>query len=243
MRPYRLLQFSFYLTAAQVCGGCGEPESPLSDLPDFFSTAPRPAYSALAEQWGDAVVVAGNEVFGTDTDYILKDGEPFRIRGIVYVPGYPGYLPWDIQNESTLPERLRNSIDRDIAQISAMGANTIRLWGAPSYCYQSIMAAGNLFIVQTLWIDTEVTDLHDPDFKEGTKAYFRTVIDRIHSIYTDTRPPLIAYLVGNELSEETILATNALHPTLNSYSGNHLSTGQHVNASEVFLAEMAGLVL
>jgi len=136
--------------------------------------------------------VSGSEVFSTDNDHILKDGEPFFVKGIVYVPGYPGHLPWDIEVAASLPERLRNSIDRDISQISDMGANTIRLWGAPAYCYQSIKQAGDLFILQTLWIDTEAGDLHDPDFKEDTKAYIRSVIDRIYSVYTDSSPPLIA---------------------------------------------------
>ena len=186
--------------------------------------------------------VSGSEVFSTDNDHILKDGEPFFVKGIVYVPGYPGHLPWDIEVAASLPERLRNSIDRDISQISDMGANTIRLWGAPAYCYQSIKQAGDLFILQTLWIDTEAGDLHDPDFKEDTKAYIRSVIDRIYSVYTDSSPPLIAYLVGNELSESSILATNSQHPELNSYSGTFISTEQNLNASEAFLAEIADYV-
>ncbi len=209
---------------------------------DPFRTEPRPAYAAIKSQWGDQLAVTGNEVFSTDDDYLLKDGAPFFIRGIVYVPGYPGYLPWDVEIASSLPERLRNSIDRDIAQIAAVGANTIRLWGAPRYCYQSIQQAGNLFFLQTLWINTEVSDLHDPQFKEETRAYIRSVIDRIHSVYADHAPPLIAYLVGNELSESTIRSTNSAHPGLNGYSGNYISTEQNLNAAEVFLAEMADYV-
>ncbi|NIM50741.1 MAG: hypothetical protein GTO22_16065 [Gemmatimonadales bacterium] len=188
------------------------------------------------------MAVSGTAVFSTDGDHILKDGEPFFIRGVVYVPGYPGYLPWEIETAAALPERLRNSIDRDIAEIAAMGANTIRFWGAPKYCYQSIKQAGNLFFLQTLWIDTEVSDLHDPQFKEQTRGYIRSVIDRIHSVYTNDPPPLIAYLVGNELSEATIRTTNAAHPGLHGYSGTYITTEQNLNASEVFLAEMADYV-
>jgi hypothetical protein len=239
MRTY---QFISLLITMVICQSCGEVEEPAFDSNDLFSTEPRPAYTAIQSQWVDRVEVSGGEVFNTDNDYILKDGEPFFIKGVVYVPGYPGYLPWDIEIASSLPERLRNSIDRDIAQISAMGANTIRLWGAPKYCYQSIKQAGNLFFLQTLWIDTEVGDLHDPQFKEDTKSYIRSVIDRIYSVYNNNSPPLIAYLVGNELSESSILATNLEHPGLNSYSGGYISTGQNLNASEVFLAEMADYV-
>ncbi len=242
MRTYRLYRFIFLLIPAVTCQACNGVEEPRSDSSDSFNTEPRPAYTAVKNQWVDRIEVSGSEVFTTDNDYILKDGEPFFIKGIVYVPGYPGYLPWDIEVAASIPERLRNSIDRDISQISNMGANTIRLWGAPQYCYQSIKQAGNLFILQTLWIDTEVGDLHDQQFKEDTKTYIRSVIDRIHSVYTDESPPLIAYLVGNELSESSILATNSAYPGLNSYFGSYISTGQNLNASEVFLAEMADYV-
>ena len=170
MRKYRLYQFIFLLTPVVTCQSCSEVEEPASDSSGLFSTEPRPAYTAIQNQWLDRVEVSGSEVFNIDNDYILKDGEPFAIKGIVYVAGYPGSVPWDIEVASSLPERLRNSIDRDIAQISAMGANTIRLWGAPKYCYQSIQQTGNLFILQTLWIDTEVGDLHDPQFKQDTKT-------------------------------------------------------------------------
>ena len=242
MRTYRLYQFIFLLMPVVTCQSCSEVAEPASDSSGLFSTEPRPSYTAIQNQWLDRVEVSGSEVFNTDNDYILKDGEPFSIKGIVYVAGYPGYVPWDIEVAASLPERLRNSIDRDIAQISAMGANTIRLWGAPKYCYQSIKQAGNLFILQTLWIDTEVGDLHDPQFKEDTKTYIRSVIDRIYSVYTNRSPPLLAYLVGNELSEFSILATNSQHPELNGYAGSYISTGQNLNASEVFLAEMADYV-
>jgi hypothetical protein len=228
--------------------GCGEVDAPPDgqgppiEVAHPFGTAPRPAYAAIKSRWGGHVAVSGHEVFSTDADHILKDGVPFPVRGVVYVPGYPGHLPWDVEIAAVLPERLRTSIDRDIAQLAALGANTIRFWGAPAYCYQAIKRAGNLFFLQTLWIDPEVTDLHDSQFKEGTKGYIRSVIDRIHSVYTNHAPPLIAYLVGNELSETTIQTTNAAHPELTGYSGSYITTEQNLSASEVFLAEMADYV-
>ncbi len=227
--------------------GCGEidgtPDGPGSgDSAEPFRTEPRPAYAAIQSRWSVQGAVSGHGVFTTDADYILQDGAPFPLRGVVYVPGYPGYLPWEVETASTLPERLRQSIDRDIAQIAALGANTVRLWGAPRYCYEALRRAGDLFFLQTLWIDTEASDLHDPQFKLQTKAYIRSVIDRIHGAYADDPPPLIAYLVGNELSESTIRATNAAHPELTGYAGAYIVTGQNLNASEVFLAEMADYV-
>jgi len=228
--------------------GCGEVEGPSgtngspSATTSPFATAPRLAYTAIQTRWGDAIAVSGTEVFSTDRDHILKDGEPFLIRGVVYVPGYPGYLPWEIEAVSSLPEKLTKSIDRDIDDIAAMGANTVRLWGAPRYCYQALKQAGNLFFLQTVWINPDVSDLHDPQFKETTRGYIRSVIDRIHSVYTNNAPPLIAYLVGNELSSSTIESTNDAHPELRSYSGTYVTTDTTLNAAEVFLAEMADYV-
>jgi hypothetical protein len=238
-RSSRVLLLALLVTGPASCGTADAP--PPGEVA-AFSTTPRPAYAAIQDLWGGQGAASGDAVFSTNADYILKDGVPFPIRGVVYVPGYPGYVPWDIEAAATLPERLRKSIDRDIDQIAAMGANTVRLWGAPKYCYEAIQRAGTLYIVQTLWIDTEASDLHDPQFKATTRGYIRSVIDRIHSVYTDHAPPLIAYLVGNELSEATIRATNAAHPELQGYSGAYITTGQSLNPSEVFLAEMADYV-
>lgn len=228
-----------------ACGDADGPQDvpvPPGDVATPFRTAPRPAYTAIASLWADPVAVSGREVFSTDDHHILKDGAPFPIRGVVYVPGYPGQVPWDLEVAAALPLWLRVSIDRDIAQIAAMGANTVRFWGAPRYCYESLQRAGNLFFLQTLWIDPDVGDLHDPQFKEATRGYIRSVIDRIHSVYRNDSPPLIAYLVGNELSESAIRATNAAHPELRGYAGRYVTTAQNLNASEVFLAEMAEYV-
>ena len=69
--------------------------------------------------------------FSVDNNYILKNNIPFKIKGVVYVPGYPGFLPWEIENSISLPIELKKSISSDITEIKLMGANTIRFWGAP----------------------------------------------------------------------------------------------------------------
>lgn len=180
--------------------------------------------------------------FAVTKDYILKNDEIFEVKGIVYVPGYPGYLPWELETSTSLPANLIQSIDTDLANIKALGVNTIRFWGAPKYCYQSLKKIGDLHFIQTIWIESEQSDLHDPVFKETTRTYIRNVVDRIYSVYTDQNPPLVAYLVGNEISEASIQSTNAAHPELKSYSGNFISADSNLNASEVFLAEMADYI-
>ena len=176
--------------------------------------------------------------FSVDSDFIYKNGMRFELRGVVYVPFEPGYLPWEIEDLVDLPAELVSRIDADLAGIKEMGANTVRLWGAPVYCYEAIRATGGLNILQTVWIDSFANDLHDADFKEQSKSYIRTIVDRVYAGYPNNRPPVVAFLVGNELSEASILSTNAAHPDITSFTGTFFAA-ENVNATEAFIAEMA----
>lgn len=177
--------------------------------------------------------------FSVDNNYILKNNIPYLIKGVVYVPGYPGYLPWEIEKSTTLPPELKNNIFTDIANIKAMGANTVRFWGAPKYCYEALKKVGDLYFIQTIWIKGDEADFQNTAFKETTKAYIREVIDRIYAVFDTNSPPLIAYLIGNELSESSILSTDAKHPEINKYIGNYIKTDSNSTATEAFIAEMA----
>ncbi|WP_371372844.1 hypothetical protein [Thalassotalea aquiviva] len=180
--------------------------------------------------------------YSTSLHYIEYLNDPFDIKAVVYVPAYPGYLPWELEQQSQLPESLQTRIDIDIANIKNMGANTIRFWGAPEYCYQALKKQGDLHFIQTIWIDSHADDYQDPGFKQQTKAYIREVIDRIYGVYPEQKPPLIAYLVGNELSDLSIIKTNNSHPNINSYQGKYIKTTGQVSATEAFIAEMADYV-
>jgi hypothetical protein len=182
------------------------------------------------------------DIYSVNNHYILKNDLPFEVKGVVYVPGYPGTLPWETEQNTNLPLNFSNSINQDMINIKVMGANTVRLWGAPKKCYESIKAVGGLSILQTIWINGDQVDFQDPTFKSNTKTYIRSVIDRIYSVYTKKNPPIIAYLVGNELSASSIRNTNLAHPNINSYSGEYVFTNGNINATEAFIAEMADYV-
>ena len=180
-----------------------------------------------------------NITFGVDNNYILQNNLPFQIKGVVYVPGYPGFLPWEIENSTLLPVELRNSIYTDIYNIKAMGANTIRFWGAPRYCYEVLKNISDLYFIQVIWINGDEPDFQNPSFKENTKSYIREVIDRIYSVFNDNSPPLVAITIGNELSESSILSTNAAHPNISNFIGNYIVTDSNITATEAFIAELA----
>ena len=180
-----------------------------------------------------------NTSFTVHAHYILKNNLPFHVKGIVYVPGYPGNLPWEIENSTTLSQELKDNIDLDLFSIKAMGANTVRFWGAPKYCYEALKSLGDLNFIQTIWIKGDEPDFQNAEFKENTKTYIREVIDRIYTVFNENNPPLVAYMIGNELSESSILSTNAAHPEITYFVGNHIVTDTDITATEAFIAEMA----
>ncbi|MEL6634400.1 MAG: hypothetical protein AAFQ83_23245 [Bacteroidota bacterium] len=176
--------------------------------------------------------------FITNDHYILHNGVELQIKGVIYTPNYPGNYPWTIERNSNLPTAYNKSILQDIRDIKKMGVNTVRLWSPPPYTYQAIKEEGGLFFLQTIWIDTQAPDFQDAAFKAQTKSYIREIVDRIYAVYTDQKPPLIGYLIGNELKRSSIIATNNAHPDITSYSGPYIQATD-INASQAFLAEMA----
>ena len=206
----------FSLVFRQSCGGGSGSDAPgTPDEPDDTPT-----------------------LFSVDADFIYKDGERFDLKGVVYVPGQPGYLPWEIEGITNLPAEVISRIDTDLAGIKALGANTVRFWGAPAYCYEAIRALGGLNILQTIWFDGQVSDFQNTTFKTQSRSYIRTVVDRVYAAYPDNNPPVVAFLVGNELSEASILSTNQANPDITSFTGNYF-IADNINASEAFVAEMA----
>ena len=117
--------------------------------------------------------LATDNHFTVDEHNVLRKGEVFTVRGVVYVPGYPGYLPWDIESATALPTQLEASVQQDIENIKAMGANTIRLWGAPRYCYEAIKETGDLAFIQTIWFDSEQPDFQNKTFITQCWQYIR----------------------------------------------------------------------
>lgn len=177
--------------------------------------------------------------YTTNQHYILKNNVPLNIKGVVYVPGYPGFLPWDIEKSQNLTENLKTSIYNDLNNIKSLGANTVRFWGAPKYCYEALKSIGNMNFIQVIWIDGEAADFQNSTFKTNTKNYIKEVVDRVYSVFNSDEIPLIAFTIGNELSKSSIYSTNTAHPDINNYSGRFIKTDSSINASEAFIAEMA----
>ncbi len=180
--------------------------------------------------------------YSVDSDHFYRNLVPLNVKGVVYVPFLPGYVPWDMELSTSLDAEMQERIETDILDIVNMGANTIRFWGAPEYCYEVVSQYNSLNILQTIWLDSEAADYQDFYFKEDAKTYIRAVIDRIHYAYGGETPPILAYLIGNEFSEASILATDFYHPHIDYYSGTYISTDSSITATEACLAELADFI-
>ncbi len=181
-------------------------------------------------------VIAKDQVAVSD-HYLLQNQTPFHVKGVVYVPAYPGDLPWELITQR-ISSDLKNRINLDIQDIAAMGANTIRLWDAPNYTYQAIEKQSQLWILQTIWFDVRQQDFQDKDFKAQSKATIARTLDRIYR-NSEHPPRILAFLVGNELSRASVTRTDNLHPDITQYTGTYIQTGPNATATECFLAEMA----
>ncbi len=183
--------------------------------------------------------VKNTNMFTVNKNYFYYDGKKFLVKGINYNPEYPGEFPWDISNLNPLPEKTKKRIQQDIKDIKSLNANTIRIWENPGVIYEYAKKEG-LFIFQTIWIDGAIKDYHSPAFKLSQKKYIRFMVDRVHNVNgADYSDIIIAYPVGNELSEESIMTTDTKHPEINHYNGKYTSAPYPSTPTECFIAEMS----
>ncbi|MCF7822573.1 MAG: hypothetical protein K9N35_00215 [Candidatus Marinimicrobia bacterium] len=178
-------------------------------------------------------------VLGTNSNHLTLDNASFPVKGVVYVPFAPGYLPWQFEFDDQLPSILQDRINQDIDSIKALGVNTIRLWGAPKYCYKRIAQESDILILQTIWLDSEHEDFRSSEFLNSSKTVITDAISKIFSIMDPNDPVILAYLLGNELSRQSILSTNQAHPGSYAFAGEYIQTDSTLTATELTLAELA----
>ena len=175
-----------------------------------------------------------------DHDFFYRNGQKFVVKGVVYVPVYPGFVPWELAHAKELPDWLKQNIRRDIQDIKALGANTIRFWDVPAEVYRAVKETGGLSIIQTVWFDAKQPDLQDPVFKQKCKAAVKTAVDRIYEVYSrENPPPVLAFIAGSELSRKSIEETNRRHSGMPAFKGRHVHVPENASPAENFLAEMA----
>lgn len=159
----------------------------------------------------------------------------------------------------------RDLYRRWLKEITAMNANTIRLYTLLDPAFYSALAEHNsdntndpLWLIQEIWPDDDVPDLNffESNYKASYLKEIELLIDALHgnadipgrsfraygNYSTDVSPWLLGLLVGRELEPEEVTATNEANLHLNSYDGRYVKAAAGASATEVWLAEMSDYV-
>src|SRR5205823_5517359 len=118
---------------------------------------------------------------------LMVDGKPFYIKGVAYNAGHEwrdGYHPMT-----------RRLIDEDFAQINAMGANTVRRYGASMADHNVLAAAADyhLKVLFGFWFEANVDYINDRDKLRG---YTHLVAETVAKYKDD--PSILGWSLGNE---------------------------------------------
>lgn len=143
-------------------------------------------------------------------------------------------------------------------QISAMGANTVRVYTllAPEFYsalqyFNQIHEDRPLMLYQEIWPEEDPPgdDYLTPEYDQAYRQEIRHVIDAVHGrasiprrdyrawgLYTsDVSPYIAGYLVGRELEPEEVIRTDEQNPGV-SFRGRYLSTDPAASPTEAWQA-------
>lgn len=165
----------------------------------------RSSLLRLARLLATAAVLCGvpaaelSAAFTVSGRRILRDGEPFFVRGVCYHPVPVGLdsatgAPWGdyfTANYAALH-------DRDLPLLRDLGANTVRVYGwAPGADHTAFLdrcwngGTNPQFVLVNLWIDP-LTDWSDPAAVNAIAAQFADLETKLAN-----HPAVLAMLLGN----------------------------------------------
>jgi tetratricopeptide (TPR) repeat protein len=185
--------------------------------------------------------------------------QPLFIKGVNLGVALPGKFPAEFPTD-------KQTYDRWLELISAMGANTIRTYTIlPPQFYQALKThnqkfpkSRKLWLIQGVWtelpsqvLDKKNDNYSDPLFEGQFVGEIQRVVDLIHGQarlpqrsghafgqYTaDVSDSTLAYLIGREWEAFSVVDYNRTHPQHTSYQGQFLQVRQG-SAMEVWLAKM-----
>ena len=198
---------------------------------------------------------------GAGTIYMQRGGEmvPFEIRGVNMGVGLPGEWATDyaIDQETYL---------RWFAMIQEMGANTVRVYTILQDDFYNAFYQYNtqreqageepLWLIHGVWVNDYIQNSHRDayadDFRLTLMDDCRTVVDILHGQKTlslgyglgsgtyrkDVSRWVIAYIIGVEWEDVTVVYTDQKYPQRNCYQGTYLYTTQDASPFEAFLCEV-----
>lgn len=214
--------------------------------PSYDASRPaplRPERPAALEQW-----------FRARGDYLqVFDGTTWKnvyLVGSNLGPAQPGEFP------STVSRRFE-TYARWLREMSAMNANSVRVYTIlPPAFYKALeahnrQAAQPLWLIQEVWISDHAEDLYDPAVESEFAADLERVIDLLHGqgdvpyrpgmpfgLYTaDVSRWVIGLAVGREVEPHVVQRTNARHREFTSFAGRHVRL-ERGNPTEAWFARM-----
>lgn len=171
---------------------------------------------------------------GKNADYLTFDGNEWRIKSIYLLAWLPG------ENPAYGEQPLAADYNAIMDDILATGANTVSVLHAlmPAEFYKQSRAHG-LKIIQGVWFDQGPADFQNAAFKTSVKTDIKNMIDNFHNRdAVDYSADILFLNIGNEFVENSVIATDAAHPEIASYSGIYISAPVGSKATECFLAEI-----
>ncbi len=201
-----------------------------------------------------------------DTIYMERDGSyvPFEIRGVNMGVGIPGHFATDyaIDQETYL---------RWFRQIQEMGADTIRVYTIlhddfynAFYEYNTQQEeAGEepLWLIHGVWVNDYIQNSHrdayDDDFLQTLLDDCKTLVDILHgkrslvlgrglgsgSYQKDVSQWVIAYILGVEWEDVTVVFTNETNPDRSQYHGTYMVTTEDATPFEAMLAQVGDSII
>ncbi|MEG1584614.1 MAG: hypothetical protein RR361_06145, partial [Anaerovorax sp.] len=184
-----------------------------------------------------------------------KGYEPFEIKGVNMGIGIPGHFATEyaITKEDYL---------RWFAEISAMGANTIRVYTILHDDFYDAVYEYNkdndkpLYILHGVWVNDYVqnsrVDAYDKEFIDAFIHDSLDLVDVIHgnkrlinssdkgsgSYKNDISPWVMGYILGVEWEDATVVYTNHMQKDQSSYTGKYLYTTRDSTPFEAMLARV-----
>ncbi len=170
-------------------------------------------------------------------------------------PAQPGEFP------STVSRRFE-TYARWLQEMSAMHANSVRVYTIlPPAFYKALeahnrAAAQPLWLIQEVWITDHAEDLYDPAVEGEFATDIQRVIDLLHGqgdvpfrkgqpfgLYTaDVSRWVIGLAVGREVEPHVVQRTNARHRERTSFDGRHVRL-ERGNPTEAWFARMCDLAV
>lgn len=156
---------------------------------------------------------------------------PIRFRGLGYSPYLRGESPLLLMDP---PEGDRYAGHLTLAR--ELNANYLHVfhWPMPTAFYEALDKTDILY-GQDIWLQPRAPDFLDEEFQATTLASARAAIDHA---YAKGRPErLVLFSIGDELSPDSIAATDRRHPEVRDFQGKRLKvTGR--TPTEVAMARL-----